>query len=57
MWLREVEVRFQNLNVTAPISVGSSGMPTILNSYKNTFQVLQHACCQSLTAACAWLGN
>ena len=39
-WLREVEVRFQNLNVTAPISVGSSGLPTILNSYKSAFQVL-----------------
>lgn len=41
---RTVEVRFENLTVTAPINVGSSGLPTITNSYKN--QLLVRAACR-----------
>lgn len=30
-----VEVRFQNLTVEAPIGVGTSGLPSITNTYLN----------------------
>ena len=34
-----VEVRFQNLTVEAPIGVGTSGLPSITNSYLNVVTV------------------
>ena len=34
-----VEVRFQDLTIKAPIGVGSSGLPTLINSYTNLFFV------------------
>ena len=41
-----VEVRFQNLSVTAMIYLGNRSEPTVLNSYRNFFEVrllLPHA--------------
>ena len=34
-----VEVRFQNLSVTAMIYLGNRSEPTVLNSYRNFFEV------------------
>ena len=50
---RKVEVRFSGLTVRAPINVGSSGLPTISNSYKNTCLVRHRllACGRHCTAA------
>ena len=45
---RKVEVRFSGLTVRAPINVGSSGLPTITNTYKNTLMV---SCVRALCAA------
>ncbi|KAK9865807.1 hypothetical protein WJX84_001141 [Apatococcus fuscideae] len=35
--LSTVEVRFEKLTIAAPISVGSSGLPTITNAYRGMF--------------------
>ena len=37
--LSTVEVRFEKLTIAAPISVGSSGLPTITNAYRGMFDV------------------
>jgi len=34
-----IEVRFQNLEAEAEVRVGSSGLPTVLNSIVNTVEV------------------
>jgi hypothetical protein len=34
-----IEVRFQNLEAEAQVRVGSSGLPTLLNSVVNTVEV------------------
>ena len=34
-----IEVRFQNLEAAAEVRVGSSGLPTVLNSIVNTVEV------------------
>ena len=34
-----IEVRFQNLEAEAEVRVGSSGLPTVLNSVVNTVEV------------------
>jgi len=34
-----IEVRFQNLEAEAEVRVGSSGLPTVLNSIINTVEV------------------
>jgi hypothetical protein len=38
-----VEVRFQNLEAEAEVRVGSSGLPTVLNSVVNTLEVRKPA--------------
>ena len=37
--LSAVEVRFDKLTIAAPISVGSSGLPTITNAYRGALNV------------------
>lgn len=37
--LASVEVRFQHLSVNAEVAVGARGEPTVLNSYRNKFEV------------------
>lgn len=37
--LASVEVRFQNLSVSAEVAVGARGEPTVLNAYRNQFEV------------------
>jgi hypothetical protein len=34
-----IEVRFENLEAEAEVRVGSSGLPTVLNSIVNTIEV------------------
>ena len=52
--LAQVEVRFQDLSVDADIAVGSSGLPSVYNTYKNTLLVrclAMHVCaCSSVPA-------
>jgi hypothetical protein len=38
-----IEVRFQNLEAEAEVRVGSSGLPTVLNSVVNTIEVRTRA--------------
>ena len=38
-----IEVRFQNLEAEAEVRVGSSGLPTVLNSVVNTVEVRKPA--------------
>ena len=38
--LASVEVRFKNLSVSAEVAVGARGEPTVLNAYRNKFEVL-----------------
>ncbi|TVU34550.1 hypothetical protein EJB05_16386 [Eragrostis curvula] len=38
-----IEVRFQNLDAEAEVRVGSSGLPTVINSIVNTLEVTQSA--------------
>lgn len=33
------EVRFEDLTITAPIGVGSSSLPSVVNAYKGTIEV------------------
>lgn len=35
-----VEVRFENLNVTANIQIGSRALPTLINFTRNAFEVI-----------------
>ena len=37
------EVRFENLGVEAEVFVGSRNLPTVINSYRNFFEVRQPA--------------
>ena len=34
-----VEVRFENLHIEAKVFVGARALPTVLNSYRNFFEV------------------
>ena len=34
-----VDVRFEDLTITAPIGVGSGGLPSVTNSYLGSFYV------------------
>lgn len=37
--LASVEVRFEDLSIDADIAVGARGEPTVLNAYRNKFEV------------------
>ena len=52
--LSQVEVRFQDLSVDADIAVGSSGLPSVYNTYKNVLLVrcpAMHLCACSAVPA------
>lgn len=38
----KVEVRFENLNITAEVQTGSRALPTLLNFTRNVLEVLHH---------------
>ena len=54
--LAQVEVRFQDLSVDADIAVGSSGLPSVYNTYKNMILVRSPAVCEP-AALCLLLGS
>ena len=37
--LASVEVRFDHLSINAEVAVGARGEPTVLNAYRNKFEV------------------
>lgn len=38
--LASVEVRFENLSVSAEVAVGARGEPTVLNAFRNSLEVI-----------------
>ena len=44
-----VEVRFKNLSVSAEVAVGARGEPTVLNAYRNQFEVAMAVHCTHMS--------